>query len=258
MYYFPIISVRVITLGPYTNGLAMDYTCLHGSITRLEDRAITAGELFSLTMLSSFIDTPEERTQIAQDLATIERGDAESTRRRTQYDDLHDQINSAVEQCQDSIHPFTHFMPSWPSLSAHEQQHARNTVCAINEEAIAPTRLTWCKADEERQAAQRAALETLSPSSADDEAIMRDFKNDIIHKRFENGEQRFREWCTSSTAGEERELYKRAIREINADSQGWQHRGSEVRPMDTRVDPLEAMEDAEKLARCRLGNNQAA
>jgi len=49
--------------------------------------------------------------------------------------------------------------------------------------------------------------------------------------------------------GDERELYKRAIREINADAQGWHYRGSEVRPMDTRVDPLDAVEDAEKLAR---------
>ncbi|KAH3964662.1 hypothetical protein HBI25_187640 [Parastagonospora nodorum] len=138
----------------------------------VRDRANAEGLLFSPTLLSSFTGTPEERVQIMQDLATIEREDAEPGRRQTQYDDLHSEIHSTVEQSQSSIYPFTHFMPSWPSLSAHEQQYARNTVCAINEAAIAPTR-------------------------------------------------------------EERELYKRAIREINADAQGWHYRGSKVRPMST-------------------------
>ncbi|KAH5087476.1 hypothetical protein HBI73_147110 [Parastagonospora nodorum] len=157
----------------------------------VRDRANAEGLLFSPTLLSSFTGTPEERVQIMQDLATIERG------RRT------------------SIYPFTHFMPSWPSLSAHEQQYARNTVCAINEAAIAPTH----------------------------------FKNDLIRKRFENGEQQFRKWWnTSHMTGEERELYKRAIREINVDAQGWHYRGSKVRPLSTGVDPLEAT-DADRLAR---------
>ncbi|KAH4926461.1 hypothetical protein HBI23_156780 [Parastagonospora nodorum] len=153
----------------------------------VRDRANAEGLLFSPTLLSSFTGTPEERVQIMQDLATIEREDAEPGRRQTQYDDLHSEIHSTVEQSQSSIYPFTHFMPSWPSLSAHEQQYARNTVCAINEAAIAPTR-------------------------------------------------------------EERELYKRAIREINADAQGWHYRGSKVRPMSTGVDPLKAT-DADHLAR---------
>ncbi|KAH3914166.1 hypothetical protein HBH56_099690 [Parastagonospora nodorum] len=182
----------------------------------VRDRANAEGLLFSPTLLSSFTGTPEERVQIMQDLATIEREDAEPGRRQTQYDDLHSEIHSTVEQSQSSIYPFTHFMPSWPSLSAHEQQYARNTVCAINEAAIAPTRPTRREAAKKRHAAQRAAPPL--PTT------------------------------TTRPSCEERELYKRAIREINVDAQGWHYRGSKVRPLSTGVDPLEAT-DADRLAR---------
>jgi hypothetical protein len=220
----------------------------------VRDRAEADGLLFSPTLLSSFTGTSEERAQIMQDLAAIEREDAKPDRRQTQHDDLRSEIHSAVEQSQSSIHPFTHFMPSWLSLSAHEQQYARNTVCAINEVAIASTRPARREADKNRHATQRAALETLSSSSSSSsETIMTNVKNNLMHKRFENGEQQFRKWWnTSHMTGEEWELYKRAVREIIADAQGWHYRGSKVRPMNTGVDPLEAT-DADRLARF-MGN----